>query len=182
MDPNSDEEIFLSHFTHNKANRVLNHCTKTMMNSKNWVVDDIPEKKEEFLDEKDDVPPRGNNVIDDDGQGIDVSACVPDIKSDIEKNESSPEYPLESKGPSIRIQKMHPQDSIIGNSHEGVTIRSSKHIANFFPISKVKPRNVKEALIDEYRINALQKKKGKVKRFEVWDLAPRPERINVIET
>ncbi|MCI01763.1 gag-pol polyprotein, partial [Trifolium medium] len=42
------------------------------------------------------------------------------------------------------------------------------------------PKNVKEALTDEYWINAMQEKLGQFKRNEVWDLVPRLENANVI--
>src|ERR1044072_9249299 len=62
--------------------------------------------------------------------------------------------PSPNKGPSTRIQKMHPQDNIIGSPSEGVHTRSRKLIANACFISKVEPKNIKEALLEEYWINA----------------------------
>ena len=49
-------------------------------------------------------------------------------------------------------------------------------------VSKIEPRNVKEALTDEFWINAIQEELGQFKRNEVWELLPRPEVINVIGT
>jgi len=49
-------------------------------------------------------------------------------------------------------------------------------------VSKIEPKNVKEALIDEFWIEAMQEKLNQFKRSEVWDLVPRPEGINVIGT
>jgi hypothetical protein len=49
-------------------------------------------------------------------------------------------------------------------------------------VSKIEPRNVKEALTDEFWINAMQEKLGQFKRNEVWELVPRLGRINVIGT
>ena len=49
-------------------------------------------------------------------------------------------------------------------------------------MSKIEPRNVKEALTDEFWINAMQEELGQFKRNEVWELVPRPEGINVIGT
>src|ERR1044072_4901208 len=87
-----------------------------------------------------------------------------------------------SKGPSIRIQKMHPRDNIRGSATEGVVTRSRKLIENSCFISKVEPKNVKEALSDEYWINAMQEELCQFKRNEVWNLVLRPEGINVIGT
>src|ERR1044072_4785480 len=60
--------------------------------------------------------------------------------------------------------------------------RSRKLIANACFISKVEPKNIKEALLDEYWINAMHKELGQFKRNEVWSLVPRPKGINVIGT
>ena len=55
-----------------------------------------------------------------------------------------------SKTPSIRIQKDHPKELIIGDPNSGVITRSREIISNSCFVSKMEPRNVKEALTDEY--------------------------------
>jgi len=55
-------------------------------------------------------------------------------------------------------------------------------IANSCFVSKIEPKNVKEALIDEFWIKAMQEELNQFKRSEVWDLVPWPEGINVIGT
>lgn len=47
-------------------------------------------------------------------------------------------------------------------------------------MSKIEPKNVKEALTDEFWINAMQEELVHFKRNEVLDLVPRPEGTNVI--
>ena len=49
-------------------------------------------------------------------------------------------------------------------------------------MSKIEPKNVKEALTDESWIEAMQEELNQFKRSEVWDLVPRPEGMNVIGT
>jgi hypothetical protein len=49
-------------------------------------------------------------------------------------------------------------------------------------VSKLQPKNVKEALTNEYWIDAMQDELNQFKRNEVWDLVPRPRGINVIGT
>ena len=44
------------------------------------------------------------------------------------------------------------------------------------------PKNVKEALTDEFWIEAMQEELNQFKRNEVWDLVPRPKDLNVIGT
>jgi len=56
-----------------------------------------------------------------------------------------------SKGPSTRVQKNHPQELIIGDPHQGVrTRRSNDIVSNSCFVSKFEPKNVKEALTDEF--------------------------------
>ena len=49
-------------------------------------------------------------------------------------------------------------------------------------MSKIQPKNVKETLVDEFWIEAMQEELNQFKRSEVWDLVPRPEGVNVIGT
>jgi hypothetical protein len=44
------------------------------------------------------------------------------------------------------------------------------------------PKNVKEALTDEFWIEAMQEELNQFKRSEVWDLVPRPDSVNIIGT
>ncbi|WJX82941.1 hypothetical protein P8452_65643 [Trifolium repens] len=44
------------------------------------------------------------------------------------------------------------------------------------------PNNMKEALTDEFWIEAMQDELNQFKRCEVWDLIPRPDNVNVIGT
>jgi hypothetical protein len=57
------------------------------------------------------------------------------------------------KGPSTRVQKNHPQDLIIGDLDQGIrTRRSNDIVSNSCFVSKFEPKNVKEALTDEFWI------------------------------
>jgi len=88
-----------------------------------------------------------------------------------------------TKGPFIRVQKNHPQDLIIGNTDQGITTRRSIGVVtNSCFVSKIEPKNVKEAMTDEFWIEAMQEELHYFKRSEVWDLVLRPEGINVIGT
>jgi len=53
------------------------------------------------------------------------------------------DYTSTSKGPSIRVQKNHPQDLIIGNPDRGIiTRRSNGIISNSLFLSKIEPKNI----------------------------------------
>jgi len=159
IDPKSDEGIFLGYSTNSRAYRVFNSKTETVMESINVVIDDVP--KEKVLD-----------------AGPDVETSIQETNAPVQVNESEPEKEeikeaeqdqmSTTKGPSIRVQKNHPLDLIFRNPDQGITIRRSV--------------GVKEALTDEFWIEAMQEELNQFKRSEVWDLVPRPEGMNVIGT
>lgn len=162
MDPKSDEGIFMGYSTNSRAYKVFNSKTKVMMESINIVVDDSSNE----VDVTYDVETSMNDVLED----------VADSNANIEPTK------IESinKGPSIRIQKDHPKELIIENLNEGIITRSREVVSNACFVSKFEPKNIKEALTDEFWINAMQDELGQFKRNEVWDLVLRPEGINVI--
>ena len=94
------------------------------------VVDDIPEQKESILEDEDDQPVQSNDAAGNSTQGQDVTTNVPTSGPDINIDECVTECFSLNKGPSIKIQKVHPQDNIIGSPTEGVMTRSRKLIAN----------------------------------------------------
>jgi hypothetical protein len=134
MDPKSDEGIFLGYSTNSRAYRVFNSRTNVLMESINVVVDD------QQTDVTDDVETSLNDS--------------PTDFSDKNKESESPQAESEddkiNKGPSIRIQKDHPKDLIIGDPDKGVTTRSRELISHGCFVSKIEPRNIKEALTDEF--------------------------------
>lgn len=46
--------------------------------------------------------------------------------------------------------------------------------------STLEPKNIKEVIIDDYWIEAMQKELHQFKKNAVWDLVPRPKGVNVI--
>ena len=170
MDPKSDEGIFLGYSTNSRAYRVFNSRTKVMMESINVIVDDRGWNDED-------------NVLEDvTTSPDDISIDTTDRRTDTTLAQAKAEPSQVNKGPSIRIQKDHPKELIIGDLNEGVTTRSREIISNSCFVSKVEPKNVKEALTDEFWIIAMQEELEQFKRNEVWDLVPRPEGTNVIGT
>ncbi len=174
LDPKSDEGIFLGYSTNSRSYRVYNSRTKVMMESVNVVIDDSAEGR--TTDVADDATASDKqfdetNLLKEDDNNMDTS---------ISTNSTSD---LSKKGPSIRVQKNHPQELIIGDPSQGIATRSENDVvSNACFVSKIEPRNVKEALTYEYWINAMQEELGQFKRNEVWDLVHRPENVNVIGT
>jgi hypothetical protein len=63
---------------------------------------------------------------------------------------------VEESEPVIEVQKNHPQDLIIGDLDQGIrTRRSNDIVSNSCFVSKFEPKNVKEALTDEFWIEAM---------------------------
>ncbi|WJX83409.1 hypothetical protein P8452_66072 [Trifolium repens] len=168
LDPKSDEGIFLGYSTNSRAYRVFNNRTRTMMESINVVINDYPEEK--VHDVAPDVLP--SEPLPEDSE----------VEESSEKADEEPDQGEKSKGPSIRVQKNHPKELIIGNPELPVMTRSREVISNACFVSTIEPKNVKEALTDECWVNAMQEELNEFKRNEVWDLVPRPDGVNIIGT
>ena len=164
LDPKSDEGIFLGYSSNSRAYRVFNSRTKAMMESINVIIDDYHEEI--------DVPCNVETFFETSTQQNDLPNTT---TTEFESKEAS-------KIPSIRIQKDHPKELIIGDPNSGVITRSREIISNSCFVSKMEPRNVKEALTDEYWIGAMQDELNQFKQHEVWELVPRPEGTNIIGT
>jgi hypothetical protein len=142
MDPKSDEGIFFGYSTNNRAYIVFNSRTRVVMESINVAIDDV------FEDRVPDVDPDVETSIQETNVPLQVNESEPE-KDDSEEAEQ--DQTSTSKGPSIRVHKNHPQDLIIGNLDQGITTRRSVGvIANSCFMSKIEPKNVKEALTDEF--------------------------------
>ncbi|MCH92777.1 gag-pol polyprotein [Trifolium medium] len=119
-----------------------------MMESINVVVDDTTGEK--MTDVADDA------IASDLQSDEPVAVKEPKIDTEAPSSESNN---APKKGLSIRIQKNHPMDLIIGNPDQGIATRRSNDA-----------------------INAMQEELGQFKRNEVWDLVPKLENGNVIGT
>jgi hypothetical protein len=94
-----------------------------------------------ILEDENDLLVQNNNTTREITQGQDVTTSVPTSGSNNNTSENDTEDSSPNKGPSIRIQKIHPHDNIIGSPTVGVMTRSRKLIANACFISKVEPKN-----------------------------------------
>jgi len=175
MDPKSDEGIFLGYSTNNRAYRVYNNRTQVVMESINVVIDDVA--KEPVPEVVPGVEAYPETSLQE--KMIHETA----IESGTNSEEAEVNNIEMSKGPSIIVQKNHPQELIIGDPDQGIrTKRTNNIVSNSCSVSKFEPKNVKEALTDDFWIEAMQEELNQFKRSEVWDLVPRPNGINVIGT
>jgi hypothetical protein len=116
-----------------------------------------------------------NIVVDDSTKEDDVTNDVETSMNDVPKDVADSSANIErtetestDKGPSIRIQKDHPKEVIIRNLNEGIITRSREFVSNACFISKFEPKNINEALTDEFWINVMQDELDQFKRNEVW--------------
>ncbi|KAK2423987.1 putative mitochondrial protein [Trifolium repens] len=109
MDPKSDEGIFLGYSRNSRAYRVYNSRTKTMMESINVVIDDLGTDTEaDVAEDVEAFPPTGTSG---------------ESRTNAQEDEEVRETHTVNKGPSVRVQKNHPQELIIGDPQQGITTR-----------------------------------------------------------
>ncbi|GKD70051.1 retrovirus-related pol polyprotein from transposon TNT 1-94, partial [Tanacetum coccineum] len=81
--------------------------------------------------------------------------------------------------------KYHPLDNIIGELERPVSTRLQLHEQALFCyydafLTSVEPNNYKDALTQACWIEAMQEELNEFERLEVWELAPRPDKVMVI--
>jgi hypothetical protein len=81
------------------------------------------------------------------------------------------------------VQRDHPVGNILGSIQRGVTTRS--RLTNFWAfysfVSSLEPLSVEHALEGPDWIIAMEEELNNFKRYEVWELVPRPKQ-NMIGT
>ena len=86
-----------------------------------------------------------------------------------EDNEEMPQPTLKDDLPKDwQFKKAHPQDLIIGDTTQGVTTRSKlKSIVNLAFISQIEPKNIDDALCDEFWVLAMQEELNQFEKNKV---------------
>ncbi|KAK9930160.1 hypothetical protein M0R45_027212 [Rubus argutus] len=191
FDSRSDKGIFLGYSLNSRAYRVYNKRTMSVMESYNVSIDDSLMKTGNITEEENAL---SKGKMTEEGKG----------KEDDEVNDPN----LDSQ-PIVRtgfkqVQKDHSSQDIIGDMDDGIQTRrraasevSSDSaltcflndnkkdvsiITHFGFVSLVEPKNVKEALLDDDWINAMQDELNQFTRNDVWYLVSRPNKCNVIGT
>ncbi|KAK8578905.1 hypothetical protein V6N13_142162 [Hibiscus sabdariffa] len=181
FDAKSDEAIFLGYSLTSKAYRVFNKRTLVVEESIHVVFDDnlFPWK----------------DSCDDDDVGI-LEANGGEESSKVDKiptKEEAQNPPLETlKDMSLEeMEVSYPRElnyvkdgEILGDPSKGVTTRSClRNTCNYVAfISCVEPKNIKEALNDDYWILAMQDELNQFERSKVWTLVDRPHDKSIIGT
>ena len=97
----------------------------------------------------------------------------------IDETKTSTDLPRE-----WRTSRYHPLDNIIADISKGVSTRHSlKDACNDMAfVSLIEPRNLKETIIDEHWIIAMQEELNQFERNKVWELVDKPNNHPVIWT
>ncbi|CAM8887225.1 unnamed protein product [Rhodiola kirilowii] len=197
LDPKSDEGIFLGYSTNSRAFRIYNKRTGVVMESINVVVQDVvPGASETNSADDDDVPPHPEQpeVNSPDKEIATDKSPEHSEKHDQQSQEvvdaeTDPTPPASPRilHPSRAVEKYHPVSEVIGDPTDGIQTRGKQvnfhQLAGFTCfISTIEPKNIKEAINDEYWVVAMQEELREFQRNNVWDLVPRSDRVNVIGT
>ena len=176
FDAKSDEGIFLGYSLQSKAYRIYN---KRTMN--------IEESIHVTFDESNAILSR-KNMLDDIADSLEhMNIHEQDSKGNDKGNNEDP--PEEGKSNDAlprewKTSRDHPLDNIIGDISKGVTTRHSlKDLCNNMAfVSMIEPKNIKEAIIDDNWIIAMQEELNQFERNNVWKLVEKPENYPIIGT
>ncbi|KAK9031776.1 hypothetical protein V6N11_056065 [Hibiscus sabdariffa] len=182
FDAKSDEAIFLGYSLNSKAYRVFNKRTLVVEESIHVVFDD-------------NLLPRKDSCDDDDVGILQSIGGEPSSKEDEvpTKEEETQDPPLEAlKDMNLEEREVaYPRElnyvkggEILGDPSKGVTTRASlKNTCHYVAfISCIEPKNIKEALNDDFWILAMQEELNQFDRSNVWTLVDRPHDKSTIGT
>ncbi|XP_073064107.1 uncharacterized protein [Primulina eburnea] len=184
FDSKSDKCLFLGYATNSRAYRMFNLRTRTIMESINVVFDDRADLKKKTAED---------DVEDLTTSDTDVNGSQENAHSDNEVVDDGPSIPS-------KIQKNHPSSQIIGGIREDIQTRKKDRVdyrkmvglvcmSTMYSqvrfscfVSQIEPKNVMEALKDEFWTNAMHDELEEFVRNDVWTLVPSPDHGNVIGT
>ncbi|XP_073041763.1 uncharacterized protein [Primulina eburnea] len=134
------------------------------------------------------------------GPGVVTSETTPALAESNDEPEENTENDdgITDDGIDIptKIQKNHPSSQIIGETFEGMQTRRKEkvdyrklmglvcmtsvysQVSHSCFVSLVEPKNISEALKDEFWVDAMHEELEQFVRNDVWDLVPRPDNVN----
>ncbi|CAM8981771.1 unnamed protein product [Rhodiola kirilowii] len=192
LDPKIDEGFFLGYSSSSRAYRVFNKRTCSVMESVNVKVKDEVVEKAILDDDVDykagivpETPSSSQPTGHDQPAGVPTEDNPTSNSSSDEAEDTSTQEDIAALQPSRQIARNHPKFEIIGEPSEGMRTRGK--VTNFRQlaacscfVSTIEPKNIKEALLDEYWVLAMQEELEQFARNDLWDLVPRPDDVNVI--
>ncbi|XP_075507462.1 uncharacterized protein LOC142544285 [Primulina tabacum] len=152
----NDKCLFLGYSTNSHAYRVFNLRTRTTMESINVVFDDLADLT---------VKTSENDVE----ELLDISEALTrnNVESGVETSEATP---------SITPPRNRTETVDNDNDDDDDVVSHSCFV------SQIEPKNINDALKDEFWVNAMHEKLEQFVRNDVCDLVPRPLNTNVIGT
>ncbi|KAM2204349.1 hypothetical protein ACFX1S_023996 [Malus domestica] len=174
FDARSDIGIFLGYSLTSKAYRVYNSRTKGVMESINVVIDDSSVQDTRVND--------GLQVDEDDGHNHDSTHTRESVDAALNDVHHTSSQSLQTG--AKQVQRDHKSTDIIGSSDDKMKTRRqvAEEISFVCYVSLIEPKNVKEAVVDNDWINAMQEELNQFTRNDVWYLVPRPKDTNIIGT
>ncbi|CAM8975528.1 unnamed protein product [Rhodiola kirilowii] len=184
-------DFFLGYSTNSQAYRVFNKRTGTVMESVNVKVEDEVFEKAVLDDDNceggavRDTPSLPQSAGDDGPGGVQAEDNHTSDSSSDDAKDPSTQEDIADLQPSRQVAKNHPISEVIGEPSEGMKTRGKE--INYRELaacscflSMIEPKNVKEALFDEYWNLAMQEELEEFTRNDVWDLVSQPDNVNVI--
>jgi hypothetical protein len=210
FDPKSDEGIFLGYSTNNRAYRVYNTRTETVMESINVVIDDeirAHSKGEISQSTLETLPSLIGNVSETSSTAVELVSILPispttaDVLLDspdvVPTEETDPTSDQDSEPinppiePTSWVKLNHPSRQLLGNLSEGRPLRSriinpSNEVANQVTyncyLAQFEPKKMEEALQDDSWVIAMHDELHQFSCNDVWTLVSRPSDQNIIST
>ena len=208
FDAKSDKWIFLGYSTNNRAYKVYNKFTKTMMESINMFIDDTISEK--------DVDEDGEGLSLKKNEGDDNMSQSDDLREnhwkkslhllhqegrldqhkDLQVHSPLQKFNLQisrdgerstSKKLSSRVTLNHPASNIIGDLDEGLRLRrgpssSVNHVTYNCYLAQFEPKKVEETLRYENWVESMHQELHQFVRNDVWELVLKPKDTHVIST
>jgi len=195
FDARSDEGIFLGYAPNKKAYRCFNFRLHKVVESADVKVDELKTQKVEHQkstsdsesEEEEESSSTQNKEespsIQNKEEGNEILEEDMDLEEDEEEDQEEGLFKWNTKTPSRRVQKNHPEEQIIGDASDGVlTRRQLTYQTETAYLSHIEPTSVKEAFKDENWVKAMNEELHQIEKNETWDLVPRQKTKNIIGT
>lgn len=183
FDAKSDVGMFLGYSTNSSAYRVFNQRTKFIGDKVNVVFDDSVGFYQTRVTQTVDYATPSS------------SAPEAMIKEESEEEEESDGVRVDLD--QVKVHKNHSSADVIGGLFDERVTRKKQinfkemvKLASFMAklnnvecyVSQIEPKNLQEALDDEYWTDSMHQELEQFERLDVWTLVPRPEGVKVIRT
>ncbi|XP_073049481.1 uncharacterized protein [Primulina eburnea] len=199
FDSKSDKCLFVGYSSNSRAYRVYNLRTRTTMESINVVFDDLADLTGKTIE--DDIDRLLNESETPPNTDVAPGVVTPETTLALaESNDELGKYTENEDSVTNeeidipnKVQKNHPSSQIIGETFGGMQTRRKEkvdyrkmmglvcmtsvysQVSHSCFVSLMEPKNINEALKDEFWVDAMHEELEQFVRNYVWDLVPRPD-------